>query len=364
MSTETIIIRIAAFIVGLIIVLLTFRSAIRTLVLSRGIRDPISSAVFISLRKIFRFWADSVKKYEQKDNIMAYFAPVSLLTLPIVWLTFILIGFMAMYWAMGVQNIEDAFVLSGSSLLTLGFAVGETQVQIVFVFIEAAIGLIMVALIIAYLPTMYGAFSRRETAVALLDVRAGRPPSAVQMILRYHRNHGLDSLHDSWKKWEEWFAEVEESHTSLAALVFFRSPQPGHSWVTAAGAVLDTAALTLSVLDIPWDAQAALCVRSGYLALQRIGDFFKIHYKPDPVFPDDAISISREEFDGTIALFVAAGLPVKEDHDRAWRDFGGWRVNYDTVLLSLCELTMAPFAPWSSDRSGAFEIKPSTRDRD
>lgn len=320
----------------------------------------MSSAVFVVLRKLFRFRANRAKNYERKDNIMAYFAPVSLLTLPIVWLTFILIGFMAMFWAIGVQDLQEAFILSGSSLLTLGFAVGDTQLQIIFVFMEAAIGLIMVALIIAYLPTMYGAFSRRETAVTLLDVRAGRPPSAVQMILRYHRNHGLESLHESWKSWEEWFAEVEESHTSLAALVFFRSAQPGHSWVTAAGAVLDTAALTLSVLDIPWDAQAALCLRSGYLALRRIGDFFKIPYNPDPKFPDDPISIKREEFEGTIELLIAAGLPVKADRDRAWRDFGGWRINYDTVLLALCELTLAPHAPWSSDRAGTEALKPSS----
>ncbi|MGB3715619.1 MAG: hypothetical protein WA996_14400 [Candidatus Promineifilaceae bacterium] len=359
-----IILQIAVFVLGLITVLLTFRSAIRTLVLSRGIRDPISSSVFVLLRKIFRIRASLAKTYEHKDSIMAYYAPVSLLTLPIVWLTFILIGFMAMFWAMGVQDLRDAFTLSGSSLLTLGFADGDTQLQIVFVFIEAAIGLIMVALIIAYLPTMYNAFSRRETAVTLLDVRAGRPPSAVQMILRYHRNHGLDSLHESWKSWEEWFAEVEESHTSLAALVFFRSSQPGHSWVTAAGAVLDTAALTLSVLDIPWDAQAALCLRSGYLALRRIGDFFKIPYNPDPRFPDDQISITREEFEGTIDLLIAAGLPVKADRERSWRDFGGWRINYDTVLLSLCELTMAPYAPWSSDRSGTKALRPSSSERD
>lgn len=355
-----IILRIAAFVLGMIVVLLTFRSAIRTFVLSRGIRDPISAAVFISLRKTFEFRASLAKTYKQKDSIMAYFAPISLLTLPIVWLTFILVGFMIMFWAMGVQNLRDAFTLSGSSLLTLGFANADTLIQTIFVFIEAAIGLIMVALIIAYLPTMYSAFSRRETAVALLDVRAGSPPSAVQMILRYHRNHGLDSLHESWKTWEAWFAEVEESHTSLAALVFFRSPQPGHSWVTAAGAVLDTAALTLSVLDIPWDAQAALCIRSGYIALRRIGDFFQIPYNPDPKFPEDQISISREEFEGTVELLIAAGIPVKADRERAWRDFGGWRINYDTVLLALCELTLAPYAPWSSDRAGANAPRPFT----
>ncbi|HET6447004.1 MAG TPA: hypothetical protein VFI27_20770 [candidate division Zixibacteria bacterium] len=359
MAYGMIFLRIAAFILGLIIVFLAIRSAIRTLVLSRGIRDPLSSAFFVPVRKLFMFRANMAKTYEQKDSIMAYFAPVSLLTLPFVWLAFILIGFMSMFWALGIQDVQAAFTLSGSSLLTLGFAKPESVIQTIFVFFEAGIGLVMVALIIAYLPTMYGAFSRRETAVTLLDVRAGRPPSAVQMILRYHRNHGLEGLHESWKTWEVWFAELEESHTSLAALVFFRSAQPGHSWVTAAGTVLDAAALTLSVLDIPWDAQAALCMRSGYLALRRISDFFQISYDPDPVFPASPISISREEFDGTIELFKAAGIPIKEDRDRAWRDFGGWRINYDAVLLALCDLTMAPYAPWSSDRASQDALTPS-----
>ena len=40
------------------------------------------------------------------------------------------------------------------------------------------------------------------------------------------------------------------------------------------------------------------------------------------------------------------------DRDQAWRDFAGWRVNYDTVLLAACDLTSAPEAPWSSDRAG------------
>ncbi len=352
MSIVMPIFRVITFVVGLLLVFLTLRSTIRTLVLSRGIRDPISSYASRFLHQVFNYRARLAKTYEQKDSIMAYFAPVSLLTLPIVWLALILFGFMLMYWATGIESLQDSFTLSGSSLLTLGFATGETLTHTILAFFEAAIGLIMVALIIAYLPTMYSAFSRREAAVTLLDVRAGKPPSAVQMILRYHRNHGLDSLHESWKSWEIWFAEIEESHTSLAALVFFRSPQPGHSWVTAAGAVLDAASLSLSILEIPWDAQAALCVRSGYLSLRHIAGFFRIAYKTDAHFPDDPISVSREEFDGTYDLFVAAGLPVRDDRERAWRDFGGWRVNYDEVLLALSELTMAPYAPWSSDRAG------------
>lgn len=47
-----------------------------------------------------------------------------------------------------------------------------------------------------------------------------------------------------------------------------------------------------------------------------------------------------------------AGVPLKADRDQAWRDFAGWRVNYDKVLLATCDLTTAPTAPWSADRAG------------
>ena len=93
------------------------------------------------------------------------------------------------------------------------------------------------------------AFRAREALVSLLEVRAGDPPSAREMILRYYRIHGLNRLSEEWQQWERWFADIQESHTFLAALVFFRSPDPKHSWVTAAGAVLDTASISKTQLN-------------------------------------------------------------------------------------------------------------------
>jgi hypothetical protein len=198
---------------------------------------------------------------------------------------------------------------------------------------------------------MYTAFARREAAVTMLEVRAGAPPAAVEAILRYHRIQGFDRLNDLWVTWELWFADLEESHTSLAALAFFRSPQPEHSWITAAGAVLDTAALVNAAVDIPHNPQADLCIRAGYLALRHVADYFGIRHNPAPRFPDEPISVTRPEFDDACDRLAAGGVPLKPDRERAWADFAGWRVNYDTVLLALAALTMAPEAPWSSDRS-------------
>ncbi len=120
--------------------------------------------------------------------------------------------------------------------------------------------------------------------------------------------------------------------------------------ITAAGAVLDAAALTLSTLDIPHDFQADLCLRAGYLALGNIADFFNAPYNPNPP-AGDPISITRAEFDAADDQLASQDLPVKFNRDQAWRDYSGWRVNYDQVLLALAELTVAPQAPWSSDRA-------------
>ena len=266
------------------------------------------------------------------------------------WLTLILFGYMGMYWSIGAPSWGEAFRISVSSLVTLGYDSPNAIPKTILMYSEAMIGLIMVALLIAYLPTMYSAFSRRETAVTLLEVRAGAPPSAIELIARYHRLKRFDELHTLWAQWEVWFAEIEETHTSLAALVFFRSPQPDHSWVTASGAVLDAAALVNAIVDTPHDVQADLCIRAGYLALQRIADFFNIKYNPKPK-ADDPISISRDEFDRECDQLAQRGVPLKVDRGQAWRDFAGWHVNYDTVLLALADLLNAPDAPWSSDRA-------------
>jgi hypothetical protein len=259
-------------------------------------------------------------------------------------------AFAVMYWAIDQQGWWAALETSGSSLLTLGFRHPGSRPTTVLSFAEAAVGLALVALLITYLPTIYGAFSRRESFVSLMEGRAGNPPWAVTMLLRYEAIDMLHRTDELWEQAELWFSELEESHTSLGSLVFFRSPQPSRSWVTAAGAVLDGASLAMSVLDLPTDPHAALCVRSGFLCLRRIADFFRITHPSDPA-PTDPISISREEFDEAVQRLDEAGTPLKPDREQAWRDFQGWRVNYDTVLLELAALTNAPIAPWSSDRS-------------
>ena len=350
--------QILVFLAGLVIVILTLFSALSTFVLPRAARSQLNRIVFGLLRRIIDFTMHFAKTYARRDAIMAYYAPIGLMLLLPTWYILTLLGYAAMYWGLGAGNLFAVFRLSGSSVFTLGFDISKTPVVTIFAFSEAMIGLMLVGLLIAYLPTMYAAFSRREQVVNMLEVRAGSPPSALEMLLRFHRNQGLENLADYWSVWEAWFADIEESHTTLPALIFFRSPRPENSWVTAAGAVLDAAAITLSTIEIPYEVSAALSIRAGFLALRRIADYFDIPNPHDPRYPATPICIERSEYEEVIDQLAKAGLPIKADREQAWRDFAGWRVNYDRALILLCGLVMAPQAPWSSDRAPQFRLPP------
>src|SRR5207247_3725139 len=97
-------------------------------------------------------------------------------------------------------------------------------------------------------------------AVVDLENKAVSAASGVEMIERYWILGRVDRLEEVWRDWEAWFVQVEESHSSFPALVFFRSPQPDHCWVTAAGAVLDAGSLISSTVDVARRVRAEVCL--------------------------------------------------------------------------------------------------------
>jgi hypothetical protein len=115
----------------------------------------------------------------------------------------------------------------------------------------------------------------------------------------------------------------------------------------------------MSSLDIPHTSEAGLCIHAGALALRGIAESLVLPYNPDPQ-PGQPISLTRAEFDEALARLAAEGIPLKADRERAWRDFTGWRVNYDYTLLALAQALMAPTAPWTADRPPTpFGAKPA-----
>lgn len=349
------VLRAGSLFLGIFIVGSTLIAAIKAFVMPRAAQVWLMKFAFDFTGFFFKLRVKRARSYEDRDRIMALYSPLTLVFVPILMLSLVMIGYMFIYWSLGDQSLREVFRLSGSSLLTLGNAAIDSVAFEIIEFSEAMLGLILVALVIAYLPTMYNAFAKRESAVALLEVRAGTPPSPWALIIRSHQQRELDQLRELWSGWQIWFAEIEESHTSLPPLIYFRSARPELSWITASGVVLDSASLILSTVDTPYEPRATFCIRSGYLALRQIASFMGIDYDADPA-PTDPISVSREEFDAACQRLATAGVPLKDDLDQAWRDFAGWRVNYDKVLVAIASQTLAPYAPWCSDRSLAQSV--------
>lgn len=353
------VVRTLAFLAGATLAGGVVASAVRTVVVPRAEQNLLSLLVFTTVRRVFAYRVRRAPDWESSDRIMARYAAVALVVLPVAWMSLMVVALSPMFWALGSGFPRQAVTRAGSSLLTLGFALAEDLPETILSFVAATIGLGLVALLISFLPSMYTQFSRREVLVGQLDTRAGTPPDPAELLRRAHRIGWLEQLDDLWIDWDRWFVEVEESHTSYTALPFFRSQHSERSWITAAGCVLDTAALRAAAFDLPRTYRAELCLRSGYLALRRIADAFGIEHDPAPA-PDGPISVTREELDHLLDRLAADGAPVRPDRDQVWHDFRGWRVNYDAVLIALCGLVVAPAAPWSSDRS-ALRPLPTVR---
>ena len=344
-----IVLRVLLFVAGAAVVLWAVRSVIRTFLVPRPLRATLGRAVFIGVRRVLRLWAGERQNYAMRDRVMAYYAPVALVTLLVVWVAILLVGFTAMFFALGRFSLIEALTIAGSSMFTLGFATRQDAPIVILDFVAAGTGLVFLALYITYLPSLYNGFQRRERGVAKLEVRAGQPPTGVYLIELAWTVGRLENLRDLFAEWEDWFTDVDESHSALPALAFFRSTHSDHSWITAAGAILDGASLYDSSVGTPRIPEPQYMIRSGYLCLRHLAEFFQIPVDHDPR-PDDPISIRREEFDEAYDRLSHRGVPVRTDRDQCWRDFAGWRVNYDSALVGLARLTMAPLAPWSSDR--------------
>ncbi|NNE75143.1 MAG: hypothetical protein HKN26_15865 [Acidimicrobiales bacterium] len=349
-----VIFRIAVGMAGALGVLWVLSAAVRTVLVPRAETSLVNRALFATMRRLFYLGSRVRTEPSARDAVLARFAPTTLVMLPVLWSAGLIAGFAAIFWAVDAdRTLRDAVALSGSSLTTLGFRSADDGISVLLAIGEALIGLGIVALLISFMPTIYSAFSRREAAVYRLSIQVetdfGTSPHAV-LLVRWWQVGAVDRLNELWREWEDWFIHMAEAQTSFPALNFFRSPQSNRHWVTTSGMALDTAAIYLSTLNVHQDASAALMIRTGYLSLRQVADYFAIDYDHDPS-PDRPISITRDEFLEVYDELAAAGVPVRANREQAWRDYAGWRVNYDEVLLDLAALTHAPHAPWSSDRA-------------
>jgi hypothetical protein len=339
------------FVAGLVLLFFTIGSVIGTLVVPRGIDSVISRWSDDVLDAVFRVVTKPVRNLIRREAILAWQAPISLLSRLSLWIVLLWTGFALVLLPFAGAA---AFSEAGSSMFTLGYAPPTNEITTLVEYLAAFTGVIVVGLQVGYLPTIYSAFNRRETEVTMLTSRAGVPAWGPELLLRtrwgiYDADPGtyLDGL---FQTWERWAAEVGESHTTYVTLVRFRSPRPLSHWATSLIAVMDAAALHLAVApSMPPGISARLCLRMGFTALSQIAETMRVPYEKDPS-PEQPISVTREEFGQAMTMLRGIGYPVERTDDEAWLHFRGWRVNYDRAALAIAYAVDAPPALWTGGR--------------
>jgi len=354
--------RIASALFGVALVFAVLISALETVVLPRDGFTRISRCVFsVADRILVHRWRNA----DLRANLRGLYAPVALVSLPLVWMLSVTFGFSFLFWSISHDTAQRAFEISGSSLFTLGFAEPEGTARIWLTFVEATIGLGLVALLISYLPTIYAAHHEREKGINVLKPFADTPPSPVDLLANLQRLGVLDNQ-ELWRTSSSWMLDLDQTHTAFPALCYFPEGSPQQSWVASVGALLDGAALLLSGSDFNTEAHAAdeikgpmMALAYGMPTLVTIGRSAGLPIDP-PVRlmtlvgrfsePAPAISIGRDEYMDALDRLHPL-LPVPEaERERCWQRFAWIRSGYDRALRGLAGLTQASAAEWTTDR--------------
>jgi hypothetical protein len=350
------------FLLGLIVVVATAVSLVTTFVLPRGGSMFQSPALVVGrgVRLFFLFAARPARTFRRKDDLLAAIGPVALITQLAAFLGLFVLGYGLMQWHW-TGSLGSGISESASSLFSVGLVHPSGRGDDVLVVLAAATGAVSVALQIGYLPAIYQAFNRRESLVTLMESRAGVPAWGPEVLMRHQLVGITDALAALYGDWELWAADLAESHISYPVLLWFRSPEPGFSWILSLLAVMDAAAMHLSLSPSAAPSEARMCLRMGFTALRRIAQALHWDVDEDPS-PDGPLQLTVEEFSYAAGLVRETGFPLERTPEEAWPHFHGWRVNYESIAYRMADRVIAPRAPWSGERRHLpLELMPPKR---
>jgi hypothetical protein len=361
MSQTMIFLQVLVFLVGAALVLAILGSALETVVLPQGGFPRLSQAVFAAVHRLL---VHRRTTGTLATALRTLYAPVALVSLPLVWMLLMVVAFTCIFWGTGSLSLQRAFEISGSSLTTLGFAEPHSTARIWLSFIEATIGLGLVALLISYLPTIYSAYNGREKGLVRLRPITGTPPTATEFVQTLHRIGSLDSM-DFWRSQVDWILDMEQTHTSFPILSYFPETRRDHSWVASVGVLLDASALLMSATEIG-AGEVRGDVEKGPLqvlvygmpAFVRVARAANVPLpEPTPLTeliarladPAPPVCVSRDEYVGAMASLspIVALAPGREED--GWRRFAWLRSSYEPALRAMAGLTYAYSAPWTTD---------------
>ena len=338
--------------VGIVVVVWTLLDVFRTLVMPRAARGRVRLAriLFRPIWLPWRWIGLRARTVQARERVLATVAPFFFFVLLVGWVSLALLGYALILWSPafvdgigpGGDSFGNALYVSGTSLFTLGSVGGVTGWTRAVVVAEAATGLGLFAVVIAYLPVLYQAFNRREVGVLLLDARAGSPPSGPELLHRMGSAGVASSLHELFADWERWVADVLESHMSYPLLTLFRSPHDNTSWVTSLGSVLDAATLLLTAVGDEPDERAILLYGTGVHAVEDLFYYFRL--------TERGTVIQRAEFADVLDDMKDDGFAIRPLDD-AYARFTEKRAKYAPRLDALAVLLAAPPGLWIGDRS-------------
>jgi hypothetical protein len=343
---------ILAVVSGIVIIIVSTGIAIRTFMVPAGAPPLINRVLFRFTQALFAAVIRPIRSEMRRQSVLSLFAPVSLLVVLMVLLGMIGVGYMLALYGAGIKPMIRAFLFSGSALSTLGFeSPGNNFWVIVLSAVEALTVVIIVALLIGYLPTIYSSYQQREQAVNNLDELTGAQPDGIKVVDAYVNIFGPTRLGELWQTWIGWFADLGTSGSTLSGELYLRSSRWDRSWISAAGAMLDAAALVDSSVDLSTDPAAERLVRLGSRSLRQVLEPLRLRCPEQPKWPETPINITQQEFEEAYDHLQQSGLPMKSDKSAAWATFAQHRVQYECSLMTLVRLKKPPRgARWTTDR--------------
>lgn len=337
-----ILLRIAAFGVALFGLALFFGSLSRVSILNRRSRDIIAGGLERVMIHTVEFVLKRKQGYGDVQRTMAWALPIYLVTLIATWFLLVQVSFSLMIWAVEAESgWLHAFISSGSSLSTLGFATPSSAIGQLLAILEGAFGLGIIVFIFTFIPGYSSAIQAREERVSWLYGRTGIRPTICSLV---EWNHGAaegDDMTPIWNDCERWFIDIRETHDMTPILALVPSIYPGRTWIGAAAAILDSASLSLSTLDVKGLASARLCYEAGVEALTKVARHF-----PPQAGPTVEADL-RGAYDAAYDRLLAAGLPLKADRAKCREAFLSLRAAYEGSIRQIAAAAFMPIdQPW------------------
>jgi hypothetical protein len=280
--------RALALVAGILCIFTVLFDAFQTIILPRRAtgRFRLTRLFYIATWKPWTFFARGLHHPRKRESILGYYGPLSLILLLVVWAAAMVLGFALIYFAIGNPFIDPAhssnfhtdLYVSGTTLFTLGLGdiVPHSPLARFLLILESGTGFGFLAVVMGYFPVLYGAFSRREVNIALLDARAGSPPTAAELMRRHSYDGAAQQLSVLLIEWERWSAELLESHISYPLLCYFRSQHNNQSWLSALTAILDTSSLLIAGVRGQEARQAQLTFAMARHALVDLAQIFNL----------------------------------------------------------------------------------------